>query len=394
MPAVSARDNDRQRSNRYNPRLGSLETRVSSLLLTKRQLNRATLARQMLLRREKITALKAVQRLVAMQAQVARPPFVGLWTRLEGFRREHLTGALRQRKLVRATALRGTLHLMTAGDYVALRGALQPMLTAIMQGILRERLAGLDIGALEATARAFFGKEPETFDALRSHLKRKHPKGDERAMAYAIRTHLPLVQVPTEERWGFPASADFAVADAWLGRKVATQPAGPERLVLRYLAAFGPASVRDAEVWCYLRGLRDVFEALRPKLATFRDERKRELFDLPDAPRPAEDTPAPVRFLPEFDNLVLSHEDRTRVLADEHRGRIFTKNLLVHATFLADGFVAGTWKIERKKTVASLALEPFGTLAKATRAALEQEGEALLRFVEEDAQVRNIRWAG
>jgi hypothetical protein len=366
---------------------------ASDELLTKRRLGRATLARQMLLRRERATALKAVERLVAMQAQVARPPFVGLWTRLEGFRRDELLSGLRQRKLVRVTALRGTLHLMTAGDYVALRGALQPMLTGIMQGILRDRLKGVELGALEKTARAFFGKEPATFDALRRHLKARHPKGDERAMAYAIRTHLPLVQVPTDEPWGFPASSDFALAEAWLGRKVSTEPVGAEKLVLRYLAAFGPASVRDAETWCYLRGLRETFEALRPRLVTFRDERKRELFDLPDAPRPPEDAEAPVRFLPEFDNLILSHEDRRRVLADEHRSRIFTKNLLVHATFLVDGVVAGTWRVERKKQAATLVLEPFGTVAKKAAAALEREGEALLAFLEQDAGTRDLRWA-
>jgi hypothetical protein len=346
----------------------------------------------MLLRREKLDVVAAVERLVGMQAQLARPPFVGLWTRLEGFRREDLVNALERRRLVRGTAMRATLHLMSAADYVALRGALQPMLTGAMQGVLRERTKGLDLAALERTARAFFGKAPATFDELRAHLEKKHPKGDVRAMAYTIRTHLPLVQVPTDDHWAFPAAADFADAEAWLGKKVPRSDAPPDALVLRYLAAFGPAAPRDAQTWCYLGELRGTFETLRPKLAAFRDERKRELFDLPDAPRPPEDVAAPVRFLPEFDNLVLSHEDRTRVLADEHRGRVFTKNLQVRATFLVDGFVAGTWKVERKKKVAVLVLEPFAALARKTRLALEEEGEALLRFVEEEAEGRELRW--
>lgn len=289
--------------------------------------------------------------------------------------------------------MRGTLHLMTAADYVALRGALQPMLTKGMQAILRERAQDLEMDALQAEARTFFGGAPATFDALRDHLKAKHPKADERAMAYAIRMHLPLVQVSTDDAWGFPASADFALAEDWLAKKVPTGEAPAHALVRRYLAAFGPATPRDAQVWSGLQSLREAFEELRPELVTFRDERKRELFDLPDAPRPAEDSPAPVRFLPEFDNLVLAHDDRTRVIADEHRPRVTLKNLQVRATFLVDGFVAGAWKVERKRKAATLVLEPFGKLARKTVSELEREGDALLRFVEDDAEVREVRCA-
>lgn len=363
------------------------------MILTTRDLNRALLARQMLLSREETTALAAVERLVGMQAQLARPPFVGLWTRLKGFRRDDLLDALRPRQIVRVTAMRATLHLMTAADYLALRGPLQPMLSRGMQSILRERATTLDLVALETEARAFFGGAPATFDALRDHLKAKYPDGDERAMAYAVRMHLPLVQVPTETPWGFPAAADFAVADTWLGTKVSTGPAPAHELVRRYLAAFGPATPADAQAWSGLSGLREVFEELRPELVTFRDARKRELFDLPDAPRPPEDTPAPVRFLPEFDNLVLSHDDRTRVIAEEHRPKVTLKNLQVRATFLVDGFVAGTWKVERKKKAAVLVLEPFGKLLKKTLAELEREGDALLRFMEENAETREVRCA-
>lgn len=362
-------------------------------LLTNRQLNRALLARQMLLAREKTGTFNAVERLAGLQAQVPRPPFVGLWTRLAGFRREDLLALLHAREVVRVTAMRGTLHLMSARDYINLRGSLQPGLTRGMQSILRER-AAFDFAGLETQARAFFGASPATFDAFRDHLKASDPECDERAMAYTIRTHLPLVQVPAETAWGFPAAADFAMADHWLGTKVSTEATSAEALVLRYLAAFGPATPGDAQVWSGLQGLREVFAALRPSLVTFRDERKRELFDLPDAPRPADpadDTPAPVRFLPDFDNLVLSHDDRTRILADEHRPQVVTKNLQVRATFLVDGFVAGTWKAERKKKAAVLLIEPFGALSKTARAALEQEGDALLRFLEEDAETREVR---
>jgi hypothetical protein len=359
--------------------------------LTARRLNRALLGRQMLLAREETTALATVERLAGLQAQLARPPFVGLWTRLAGFRRDDLLALLQRRQIVRATTMRGTLHLLSAADYVTLRGALQPGLTRGMQGILRGRAETFDVGALAAEARVFFGGAPATFDAFRLHLKAKYPEGDERAMAYAVRTHLPLVQVPAETPWGFPASADFALADAWLGTAVSTAPAPAHALVRRYLAAFGPATPGDAQAWSGLSGLRETFEELRPELVTFRDARKRELFDLPAAPRPDEDTPAPVRFLPDFDNLILSHDDRTRVMADEHRPRVVSKNLQVSATFLVDGFVAGTWRIERKKKSAALLVEPFGKFDKPAVAALEEEGEALLRFVEEDAATREVR---
>jgi hypothetical protein len=360
--------------------------------LSRRALNRALLARQMLLERERVTAVDAVQRLGGMQAQVARPPFVGLWTRLQAFDRRELAAALHNRSVVRVTAMRGTLHLMTAADYAALRGTLQPMLSRGMQSVLRDRMSTFDMDEVHAEARRFFGKAPATFDALRDHLVKKFPAGDERAMGYAVRTHLPLVQVPTDALWAFPAAADFALADGWLGREISTTAASAEAMVLRYLAAFGPATPADAQAWSGMPGLRDVFETLRPSLVTFRDERKRELFDLPDAPRPDEDAAAPARFVADFDNLVLSHDDRTRIVADDHRPRVTLKNLQVRATFLVDGFVAGTWKSERKRKAAVLVIEPFGAVAKRTRTALEQEGERLLAFLEEDAADREIRW--
>ncbi|HEX6900375.1 MAG TPA: winged helix DNA-binding domain-containing protein [Thermoanaerobaculia bacterium] len=366
---------------------------MSSGLLTTRQLNRALLARQMLLSRETTPVVAAVERLVGLQAQLARPPFAGLWTRLAGFQRGDLTGPLQERRIVRATAMRGTIHLMSAADYVGLRGAIQPALTRGMKAILRDRAENLDVAALEAEARAFFGGKAATFDALRNHFKAKDPQADERAMAYVIRNLLPLVQVPTDAPWGFPAAADFALAETWLGKKVPTEPAPAHELVRRYLAAFGPATPGDAQAWSGLQGLRQVFEDLRPDLVTFRDARKRELFDLPEAPRPAEDTETPVRFVPEFDNLVLAHDDRTRVIADEHRPRVTLKNLQVLATFLVDGFVAGTWKVERKKKTAALILEPFGKLDRKTVKALEAEGDALLRFVEADAETREVRFS-
>ncbi len=358
--------------------------------LSLRALNRATLARQMLLERAALPVEAAVERLAGMQAQIPRPPFLGLWTRLAGFEREMLSRALHDRRIVRATAYRGTLHLLTAADLLAFRGALQPMLSRGMQSILRNRTESFDMERLLEEARAFFAGKPATFDAARAHLAARFPVADERAMGYAVRTHLPLVQVPDESPWAFPAAAGFALADEWLGRPIPSGDDGLPGLVRRYLAAFGPASVTDAQNWSGIGGLRTTFEALRPELSTFCDENGRELFDLPDAPRPDAETPAPVRFLPEYDNLVLGHDDRRRIVADAHRPQLVTKNLQVPGTFLLDGFVAGTYKIERKKKLATLTLAPFGKLVKRDLRPLEGEGEALLAFVEPEAATREV----
>lgn len=359
--------------------------------LTLRALNRATLARQMLLAREKTSALRAIERLAGLQAQLARPPYIGLWSRLEGFQREELTGLVQRREVVRATLMRGTLHLMSAKDYVQLRAALQPMLSRAMRSILGERSKGLDLERLLATARTYLEKEPLTFNQLRPLLMKLNPGGDERAMGLAVRMELPLVQVPTDTKWGYPGTAGFTVAESWLGEPLGTE-AKPHALVLRYLAAFGPASVSDVQAWSGLAGLRDVLEELRPKLRVFRDERGRELFDLPKAPRPPEDTPAPVRFLPEFDNLFLAHDDRTRIVADEHRPALTLSNLRILPAFLVDGFAAGTWEIERKKGVAALVVQPFAALSKTVREELAEEGDKLVRFVESDASTFELRF--
>lgn len=360
--------------------------------LTLRALSRATLARQMLLAREKMTALKAVERLVGLQAQVPRPPFLALWSRLQGFRAEELARLAHQRKVVRATLMRGTLHLMGTKDYVAFRPPLQPMLSAGMKGVLKDKAGGIDLDGITRATRACLEAGPCTFDAIRAVLKKKWPKVDERAMGYAVRTHLPLVQVPTETRWGWPGSADFAVAESWIGARLGAS-VDPAALVLRYLAAFGPAAVADAQNWSGLQGLKPTFEALRPKLRACRDERGRELFDLPAAPRPPASTPAPVRFLPDYDVLLLGHADRTRVVSDAHRPRLTTRNLRVLPVFLVDGFVAGTWELERGRAAAVLAVAPFDALGKTARAELTAEGKALLQFAEPDARSLEVRFS-
>lgn len=344
----------------------------------------------MLLERVPLTPLDVVERLAGLQAQVPRPPFVGLWTRLERFARSDLIARLHDRSIVRATMMRGTIHLVSAADYLAFRGLLHASLVRAPESVYRRQLAELDIPALLERGRRFFAR-PATFDALRKHLQEHEPDADARAPAYLVRMHVPLVQHPTDDPWGYPASADFGLAEDWLGAPVSIAPSTPHELVRRYLAAFGPATPADAQAWSGLQSLRGTFEDLRPSLVTFRDERKRELFDLPEAPRPDEDTLAPVRLLPEYDNVVLGHKDRTRIIDDAHRPRISTANLQIRATFLVDGRVAGVWRTEKARRSVTLTLEPFGRLTKVVRQALEREAEAVLEFLEPEAPARAVR---
>ena len=360
-------------------------------VLTLRELNRATLARQMLLDREVLPVVPAVERLVGLQAQVPKPPYVGLWTRLRDFRREELAELLRQRRVVRATMMRHTLHLMSARDYLRLRPAVQPALARNFSSVAGKRTQGLDIDRLVAVARAHLEQQPRTFADLRTVLSALEPERDPSALAYAVRTYLPLVQVPPGGTWDFGGSPAYAVAETWLGEPLAPSE-GPRELVLRYLAAFGPATVKDVQTWSGLVRLRGPIEELKPELRSFRDERGNGLLDLPDAPLPPADTPAPVRFVPDYDNLVLSHAARTRVIADEHRPKVFLSAARVRATFLVDGFVSGTWKIERTRHAAALVIEPFEPLSEETRDALFEEGERLLRFVEDNAEAFEVRF--
>lgn len=359
--------------------------------LSLRELNRAMLARQMLLEREPISVLEAVERLVGLQAQVPGPPYVGLWSRLRGFRRLDLTSLIRERRVVRATLMRSTLHLMTAEDYAKLRPALQPALTRSMNSACRKRIQDLDLERLIEAARVSFEKEPRTFAELRPVLSETEPERDPSALAYAVRNLLPLVQVPSGGEWGFPGNAPFTLAEPWLGRPLSTGET-PRSLILRYLAAFGPASVGDFQTWSYMPRMREEFEELRLELRTFRDENGKELFDAPDAPLPDAYVPAPVRFVPDYDNLLLSHADRSRIIADEHRKKVFLSAARVRATFLVDGFVRGAWKIEKTKGAATLVIEAFEPLDKKTRDALAEEGERLVRFIREDAKSHHVRF--
>jgi hypothetical protein len=248
------------------------------------------------------------------------------------------------------------------------------------------------MGEILSAARQYIAGEPRTFAEISSMLAELKPDVDVGSMRYSVRTHLPMVQVPVSGGWSYPGNPRFTLAESWLGRPVPTEASEEDlkALVFRYLAGFGPASVADVQTWSGFPRLKDLFDRLRPELCVYRDEQKRELFDLPDMPLPGEEAPAPERFLPEYDNLLLSHSKRTRVLADEYRSQVYLPGLRVRSTFLVDGFVRGGWKIESSKQAATLIIEPFAPLTAQNREALAEEGERLLRFVEEDGGAKSF----
>jgi DNA glycosylase AlkZ-like len=363
-------------------------------VLGRRALNRSLLERQLLLRRHEMSAFDAVEHLVGLQAQAPDPPYVGLWTRLARFRPGELSRMILDRRAVRVALMRNTVHLVTAEDGLKLRPLMQPTIGRNLYSGNAQRVAvkEIDAGELVAAGRALLEERPLTARELGGLLRERWPDQDPAALARAIRNLVPLVQVPPRGVWGEHGPAAHTTIEAWLGRRLDSDPSSDE-MVMRYLGAFGPASVKDAQTWSGLTRLGDVFDRLRERLVTFRDGRGTELFDLPDAPRPAPEASAPPRFLPEFDNLILSHSDRTRVVADGHRKAIASRNGMVPATVLLDGFVRGTWKTERSRGKATLVITPFESLPKKDRDALAEEGEQLIRFVGEGVAAFDIRFA-
>lgn len=347
-------------------------------MLSVRALNRATLERQLLLRRSGLSAGAAVGHLVGLQAQNVKPPYYALAARLDGFGPQDLSRLMADRAAVRIVTMRSTIHTHTADDCLTLRPLVQPARDRELNAF-RARLTGVDLDRLAALARELVEDEPRTMAQLRQALSARWPQADPQALAVAARCRLPLVQVTPRGLWDRSGQVALTTAERWLGRPAEPAPA-PDAVVPRYLAAFGPASVKDMQTWAGLTRLRAAFERLRPQLVTFRDGNGTELFDLPDAPRPDPDTPAPPRFLPEFDNLLLSHADRTRVIPPEYRGRSWQGNQ-AYRTLLVDGFLAGVWKLEGE----ALVVEAFGRLTAAQREEVREEGRRMLETLHPEA---------
>jgi hypothetical protein len=321
-------------------------------------------------------AHSVIEHLVGMQAQIPQNPYIGLWARVEGFRPQELSNLIADRQAVRIGMMRSTIHLLTARDCLELRPVYQPMLERFLHTAtpFGRNLDGIDVGALVGTAKQLLEERPLTLAELGRRLAESWPDRDPTSLSYGIRHLLPLVQVPPRGLWGKSGASRCTTAEHWLGRALAADST-PDRMILRYLAAFGPATTADVQAWSGLRGLRPVMERLRPRLRAVQDERGRELFDVPGAPLPDPDTPAPPRFLPDYDNVLLAHADRSRVIADGRRSVGIGR-----PTVLVDGFVAATWKLDGS----CLRIAPFEPL---DRTPVATEAGRLLEFL----NVRNPR---
>ena len=339
-----------------------------------------------------MSAAGAIEHLVGMQGQAPLAPYVGLWSRLHRFGTDELAGLVAGREAVRGSLMRVTLHLVTARDYAGLRTVMAPVLErGLWVGSpFGKGVNGIDVDALIAAGRAMVDERPRTRAELGLLLAEHWPERNPEDLAYAFTLLTPLVQVTPRGIWGSGGPAAWAPAEAWIGRSLAAE-SSPDETIVRYLGAFGPATVSDAQAWSGLTALREVFERLRPRLRTFRDERGRELFDVPGAPLPGPDTPAPPRFLPEYDNIHFSHADRTRVNPAKHPIPLLPGNGGTSGTVLVDGLYRATWKIERTNNRATLLVTLFDGVSTDERAGLTEEGRSLLAFVAPDADAHEVR---
>jgi len=359
-------------------------------VLSLRQLNRTLLARQHLLKRSIMAPAEMVAYLVGMQAQIPLAPYTGLWTRIAGFDPAAVGRMVAQRDLVRLPVMRGTLHLVTAEDALAIRPIVQPVLTrALMQSSPYGRaVEGIDIDELVAVGRSIVEERPMSVSELGRALHARWPQYQPMDLAYSVQYRTGLVQLPPRGVWGKAGVARLTTTTSFLGLPESTETEADE-LVMRYIAAFGPASPRDAQAWSGLAGMPLVFERLRPRLRAFRDQQGREIFDITDATYPDEDEPAPVRFLPDYDNVCLGHADRTRIVSDADRKRagIGTAVLLVH------GFARATWKLERKGESARVLVDEFEAFSRLEQSEIEAEAHELMAFVAPGAahDVRFVR---
>jgi Winged helix DNA-binding domain len=369
--------------------------------LSLRELNRTTLERQLLLRRAALAAGPAIGHLAGLQAQAPLAPYVGLWTRLAGFRPPWLSTLMTERTVVRAHLMRNTVHLVTAEDFIRFRPLVQPLMERGLAGNFGPRLIGIDLAELREQAAALLAQSTLTRVELARRLAPRWPDHDPAALAYAATHLVPLVQVPPRGLWGESGQARFFLASAWLeGNGRAEEPGDAvEQLVLRYLAAYGPARVADVQAWSGLSRLREVTERLGARLRAFTGPDGGLLLDLADAPRATDPgLPAPPRFLPEYDNLLLSFAERSRVIPHRRPVPLPPGNGAAGGTLLIDGFWQADWKITRSSAAKGrgetiLTIQPFIRLSPAGQAAIAAEGERLLEFAAPEGTGRDVRFA-
>ncbi len=349
-----------------------------------RTLNRTTLARQLLLSRSPMPVADAVGHLVGLQAQFVNAPYLGLWTRLSDFSLDDLTARLADRTVVRSSVLRGTQHLVRGDDYGWLRPLIAPSLARGRQASFGKQTVGLDLDALVAYATELLSGRTLTRPQLGAALAERWPAYDPLVLGWSAQTLVAVVHPPPSGTWRKGGSTPFTLAADWLGERPVVH--GAEELVRRYLAAFGPATVADVQQWSGVRGLAEVVE--RMSLVSLGNG----LLDLPDMTYESE-VAVPVRFLSDFDNLMIAYADRTRVLPDEYRKRVCVGGAMVLATVLVDGTVRGTWKLVLGKEEATLTVTLFEKLSRVDQAEVEAEGLRLLDFAAADLERRDLVWA-
>jgi hypothetical protein len=360
---------------------------VASEVLSLRALNRALLGRQMLLERRPMPVGEALEHLVGMQAQVPTDPYFGLWSRIDGFDPEGLSRLVADGRAVRSWLMRGTIHLVTARDCLRLWPVMSPVLRKAFEGSPFGRdTAGIDRDELVAAIEDVLADAPRTRAEIGRALAERWPGSQVESLGLAATYLVPLVQVPPRGTWGATHRATLATVANHLGEAPGSDD-DPAGAIQRYLRAFGPAAPKDVRAWCYRTGLRDPIERLRPRLRTFRDEGGTELLDVEDGMLPDPATPAPVRFLPEYDNALLSHADRSRINPVQDMSGLFRKG-----TVLVDGFVAGTWKLERDGNAATLAVSPWERWPKTDREEVAAEGERLVAFAAPAGQATSLRF--
>ena len=356
-----------------------------------RALNRALLARQGLLERTAAPVPDVVARLCGLQAQVPSNPYVALWARIAGFRPAELSDLLEARALARAQTLRATIHLHTADDLRALQPLTGDVLARVFRGQFRRLLGDVATEDVAALGRSLLTGEPRSRAELAPELAARWPQVDTNALAQAVTFNSALVQATPRGLWGRSGAARWARTEEWLGAPLDPEPS-VDAWVLRYLAAFGPATSADVRTWSGLTGLRAVLARLRPRLRAFRDAAGRELLDVEDGALPDPDTPAPPRFLPEYDNVVLAHADRARIASPAGPGQPWPSGTWI-GTLYVDGFFRAYWRAELDGAAATLTVDrltPLRTDPGGTAAAIEAEGVALLALIAPGAEPRVV----
>jgi hypothetical protein len=339
----------------------------------------------LLLERQGFSAYQALEHLMGMQAQEPQAPYLGLWSRLKDFDPSELSDLIASRAAVRGTLMRATIHLVTARDWRRLRPLIDPVLQRHFRASpFSKALAGVELEELLDQARALLYERPRTRAELSPLLAQRWPEAEPAALSYAVSYLEPLIHVPPRGLWRRSGQARLGAANAWLDHEP-VQDTPLENLVARYLAAFGPATLSDVQAWSGLTRLSQLVD--RSGFRRLEDEHGRQLLDVPDAPLPDRDTPAPPRLLAPFDNAILAHADRARIVAPEQRRHVNRDRLM--RAFLLDGFVAGSWRLEGS----ALWFSPARPLRRTDREGLAHEGERLLAFLAPESSAREIRFA-